>query len=74
LVPDLQPVEHCCGKIKNASHCNGYQSYSEKASFFGADEVFNASEELDLKADRIIMCTGAMPAFEAAFRFIDKKG
>src|SRR5659263_539501 len=26
------------------------------------------------KPDRIIMCTGAMPAFEAAFRYIDKKG
>ncbi len=40
----------------------------------GADEVFNAGEELDIKADRIIMCTGAMPAFEAAFRYIDRKG
>src|SRR3990170_8678288 len=26
------------------------------------------------KADRIIMCTGAMPAFETAFRYIDRKG
>lgn len=40
----------------------------------GADEVFNANEELDIKADRIIMCTGAMPAFEAAFRYTDRKG
>lgn len=40
----------------------------------GADRVFNANEELDIKADRIIMCTGAMPAFEAAFRYIDRKG
>jgi L-iditol 2-dehydrogenase len=46
----------------------------DKAREFGADEVFNANEELDVKADRIIMCTGAMPAFEAAFRYIDKKG
>jgi len=46
----------------------------DKAKKFGADEVFNANEELDIKADRIIMCTGAMPAFEAAFRYIDKKG
>lgn len=44
------------------------------AKDFGADEVYNASEELDIKADRIIMCTGAMPAFEAAFRYIDRKG
>lgn len=40
----------------------------------GADRVFNANEELDIKAERIIMCTGAMPAFEAAFRYIDRKG
>lgn len=46
----------------------------DRALEFGADEVFNAKEELDLKADRIIMCTGAMSAFEAAFRYIDKKG
>jgi L-iditol 2-dehydrogenase len=46
----------------------------EKANHFGADEVFNANEELGIKADRIIMCTGAMPAFEAAFRYIDRKG
>ena len=44
------------------------------AKDFGADEVFNANEELDIKADRIVMCTGAMPAFEAAFRYIDRKG
>lgn len=46
----------------------------EKAYQFGADEVFNANEEPGIKADRIIMCTGAMPAFEAAFRYIDRKG
>ncbi|PWB49972.1 MAG: alcohol dehydrogenase [Candidatus Methanoperedenaceae archaeon] len=46
----------------------------DRALESGADEVFNAKDELDLKADRIIMCTGAMSAFEAAFRYIDKKG
>lgn len=45
-----------------------------KAKEFGADEVFNANEELDIKADRILMCTGVMPAFESAFRYIDRKG
>ncbi|MCK5487192.1 MAG: hypothetical protein KAI86_13330, partial [Desulfobacterales bacterium] len=30
--------------------------------------------ELDIKADRIVMCTGAMPAFEQAFRYLDRKG
>ncbi len=44
------------------------------AKDFGGDEVFNANKDLDIKADRIIMCTGAMPAFEAAFRYIDRKG
>ncbi len=45
-----------------------------RAKEYGADEVHNANEELDVIADRIIMCTGAMPAFEAAFRYIDRKG
>ncbi|VVB89534.1 L-threonine 3-dehydrogenase [uncultured archaeon] len=46
----------------------------DKAREFGADEVFNANKELDIKTDRIVICTGAMPAFEAAFRYIDRKG
>jgi len=46
----------------------------KKAEEFGADEVFDAAEELKIKADRIIMCTGAMSAFEAAFRYADRKG
>jgi L-iditol 2-dehydrogenase len=45
-----------------------------KAKEFGADNVFNANEVLDIKADRIIMCTGAMPAFEQAFKYADRKG
>jgi L-iditol 2-dehydrogenase len=44
-----------------------------KAKKFGADEVINANE-LDVKADRIIICTGAIQAFEQAFKSIDKKG
>jgi len=63
-------------KLKNtkvvATDINDYRLNMAKEC--GADEVFNANEELDIKADRIIMCTGAMPAFEAAFRHIDKKG
>lgn len=46
----------------------------EKAKEFGADEVINANEDIDVKADRIIICTGAIQAFEQAFRCIDKKG
>ncbi len=46
----------------------------KKAKEYGADEVFNANEAQDIKADRIIMCTGAMSAFEKAFKYIDRKG
>lgn len=46
----------------------------EKARESGADEAYHGSLEPGIKADRIIMCTGAMPAFEAAFRYIDRKG
>ncbi len=46
----------------------------KKAKEFGADEVINAKEELNIKADRIIICTGAMQAVEQAFNCIDKKG
>ncbi len=63
-------------KLKNAkvlaTDINEYRLNMAKEC--GADEVFNANEEPDIKADRIIMCTGAMPAFEAAFRYIDRKG
>ncbi len=55
-----------------ATDINAYRLKMAKEC--GADEVFNANEELDINADRIIMCTGAMPAFEAAFRYIDRKG
>ncbi len=45
-----------------------------KAQEFGADEVKDARQELDLKADRVIICTGAYAAVEQAFRSVDKKG
>jgi len=45
-----------------------------KAKEFGADEVFNAAEPLDIKADRVILCTGAYKAVEQAFQCLDKKG
>lgn len=48
---------------------------SGKAKEFGADRVINAKEqEIDIKADRIIICTGASSAYEQAFRCIDKAG
>jgi len=45
-----------------------------KAKEFGADEVINAKQDVDIKADRIIICTGAPCAIEQAFNCIDKKG
>ncbi len=55
-----------------ATDINEYRLKKAKES--GADEVHDANEELDIKADRIIMCTGAMSAFEKAFKYIDRKG
>ena len=46
----------------------------EKAWEFGADEVVHGTRELDLKAERVIVCTGAYAAVEQAFRCVDKKG
>jgi L-iditol 2-dehydrogenase len=46
----------------------------KKAKEFGADAVIHAAHPLDLKADRVIVCTGAYAAVEQAFRCIDKKG
>jgi L-iditol 2-dehydrogenase len=46
----------------------------EKAKQFGADEAINARQELSVKADRIIICTGALAAVGQAFNCIDKKG
>ncbi len=45
-----------------------------KAKEFGADEAINAKEKLDIKADRIIICTGALQALAQAFDSIDRKG
>jgi L-iditol 2-dehydrogenase len=46
----------------------------QKAKEFGADEVRHAARDLNLKADRVIICTGAYAAVEQAFQCIDKKG
>ncbi len=45
-----------------------------KAKEFGADEVMQAAQDLDIRADRVIICTGAYAAVEQAFKCIDKKG
>jgi L-iditol 2-dehydrogenase len=47
----------------------------KKAKEFGADEVIDVSKEnINIKAERIIVSTGAMPAVKQAFECIDRKG
>ncbi|MFH1753537.1 MAG: alcohol dehydrogenase catalytic domain-containing protein [Candidatus Omnitrophota bacterium] len=55
-----------------AADINGYRL--KKAREFGADKVLYAKENLKLKADRVIVCTGAMAAVDQAFASVDKKG
>ncbi|MEA2037254.1 MAG: alcohol dehydrogenase catalytic domain-containing protein [Nanoarchaeota archaeon] len=45
----------------------------KKAKEYGADETINASQDFDVKADRIIICTGAKQAVKQAFNSMDKK-
>lgn len=45
-----------------------------KAGEFGADKVMNAREKLNVKADRVMICTGAPQAVGQAFDAIDRKG
>ncbi len=45
-----------------------------KAREFGADEVLRGDQELGVKAERVILCTGAWQAVEQAFRCVDRKG
>jgi len=46
----------------------------KKAAEFGADQTINATEDFDVAADRVIVCTGAMSAVEQAFKSILRKG
>jgi L-iditol 2-dehydrogenase len=46
----------------------------KKAKEFSADEAINAKENFDIKADRIIVCTGSYQAVKQAFKCIDRKG
>jgi len=45
-----------------------------KAKEFGADEVINASQDFSRKAERVLVCTGALRAVKQAFECIDRKG
>lgn len=47
----------------------------QKAVDYGADQVLDARDDLSaIKADKIIICTGAYAAVEQAFQCVDKKG
>ncbi len=46
----------------------------KKAKELGADEVYHPDKLPDIKAEKIVVTTGAMPAFKQAFNQIDKKG
>ncbi|MBI4436143.1 MAG: alcohol dehydrogenase catalytic domain-containing protein [Candidatus Omnitrophica bacterium] len=45
-----------------------------KAKEFGADQVFFANQPLEVRADRVILCTGALEAAAQTFACIDRKG
>ena len=55
-----------------ATDINAYRL--QKAKEFGADEVLPGDQDLNLKAERVIVCTGAYAAVEQAFRCVDKAG
>lgn len=45
-----------------------------KAKQYGADATYKPAELPALKADKVILCTGALPAVEQAFQSLDRKG
>jgi len=51
-----------------------YEYRLKKGREFGADKVINANKGLEVKAERIIVCTGAQKAAEQSFKCIDRKG
>ncbi|MBN2121321.1 MAG: alcohol dehydrogenase catalytic domain-containing protein [Candidatus Omnitrophica bacterium] len=55
-----------------ATDVNDYKL--DMARRFGADQALKADSDINIKADRIIICTGALKAVEQAFECIDKKG
>jgi L-iditol 2-dehydrogenase len=55
-----------------ATDINDYRL--KKAKEFGADEIRDARQELNLKAERVIICTAALEAVQQAFNSVDRKG
>ena len=55
-----------------ATDIDGYKL--KKAKEFGADKVIDANSDFECKADKVIVCAGAMSAVKHAFGNIDRKG
>src|SRR4030043_2036660 len=55
-----------------ATDINAYRL--NKAKEFGADEVIHADQDLNIKAERVIVCTGAYGEGGQTFGWGDKKG
>ena len=50
------------------------ESRLRKAKAYGATEVYNPKDLPPVKADKVILCTGALPAVKQAFQSLDRKG
>jgi L-iditol 2-dehydrogenase len=65
-----------CAKLKRAkviaTDINAYRLAKAKA--YGADEAILANQDLDIKAERVIVCAGSSEALKQAFRCVDRKG
>jgi L-iditol 2-dehydrogenase len=55
-----------------ATDVNGFKLM--KAKEYGADQIIDARENINFKADRIIICTGALQSAAQAFGAVDRKG
>jgi L-iditol 2-dehydrogenase len=66
------PLAKMNGAKVVAADINAYRL--DKAKYFGADEILNANQLLDVKADKVILCTGAFAAVKQAFHSVDRKG
>jgi len=60
------------GAHVSVSDVNDYRL--RKAKEFGADQFFRADSNFEVKADKVIICTGAYEAVTQAFKAVDKKG
>ena len=68
--------ERVCGILNHSPIVSGSKASSEQQrnEMSTSHPRTSDDEELKISAEHIIMCTGAMPAFEKAFKYADKKG